>query len=372
MTFRGLAALAVVGAALLTAACGDGSGRRGTDIAVAGSGPTTPVQSGQNAVFNMTVTNLGPNSADEVTVTNLIGNGMSLASITCAAGGGATCPDPTGVVMTAQNMPSGGNLTFVVTTTLSQAASGTVTNSMSATFDTDPDRSNNSITATANAFNVSGNLVVGGTGPSGTVTGGGTVAFDMTVTNTGPDAASNLRITDNPGSFLALTSITCEASGGATCPPTPSVQMSLDSMPSGGTLTFTVNANVGTTANGTLTNTMQVTADNDANRADNSFTATATAVMPQTGVFVTGIGPPGTVVSGGSALFTMTVGNAGPDPAASVSIVDNVGTGLNFRGATCSATGGAVCPAALGPVMTSGTMPANSSLWCLPSTPRCS
>jgi len=364
MRIGSLVGVAMLCCTLLLAACGGGSGRQGTDVVVTGVGPTTSVPSGSNAVFQMTVANVGPNPAEGVTVVNLIGNQLALVSVTCAAAGGAVCPDAPTVSMSVGTMAPGASLTFAVTTTLAASASGTVSNTMTANFGADTDRTNNSATVTASALNVASNLVVTGSGPGGTVTGGGTADFLMTVRNDGPDTATNLQFIDNVGSFLVVKpgGVTCVASGGGVCPATLGVTMNLDSLPAGASLAFTVSATVSQGLNGTVTNALQVSADTDSNRADNTFTATASVVSPLSGVFATGSGPAGTVSGGSTAQFTMTVGNAGPNTADSVSIVDNVGSNLTFTGVTCVANNGAVCPTTLGPVMTATNMPANSSL----------
>jgi len=356
--------LAMLCCTLLLVACGGGSGRQGTDVVVTGSGPTDAVAAGTNAVFKMTVANVGPNPADDVSVVNLVGNQLALISVTCTVVSNASCPAAPSVAMALGTLQPGASLTFDVTVQLSAAATGSVSNTMTVNYGSDTDRTNNSSTVTAAASNIVSNLVVTGSGPGGTVTGGGTADFLMTVRNDGPDAAAALHFVNNVGNFLVVRpgGITCVATGGGVCPATLGVTMDLDNLPAGASLAFTISTTVTQNVSTTLTNTFQVTADTDSARTDNTFTATATVVSPQTGVFATGSGPATTVSGGGTAQFTMTVGNAGPDVASSVSIVDNVGSNLTFTGVTCAASGGATCPAALGPVMTATNMPAGSML----------
>jgi len=360
MNIRGLVTLAVLCIAPLLSACGSGSGRQGTDLAVTGTGPTGQVLGGQTAVYTMTVSNVGENTARDVKIFNSVGNQQSLVSITCSASGGAVCPDPVGVSMSSPSIPRGGQLVFVVTLQLISSARGTITNSMSASHSDEINGSNNSFTVTATAYSISTDLVVTGVGPGGTVTGGGALDFQMTVANNGPDTAIGVNIINSLGNGATLTGISCIAGGGAVCPPT-GVGMTTD-LPAGGTLTFTVSTKVSQGINGTLSNTMSANVSTDPDRSNNSFTVSASVVTPQSGVFVTGVGPAGTVSGGSNATFTMTVGNSGPDAATSVTIVNNVGSNLTLTGLTCAASGGATCPAALGPVMTVDMLPANGSL----------
>lgn len=364
MRIRGLVAWAMLVCTLLLAACGGGSGRQGTDLVVTGTGPADAVAAGGTVVFRMTVANVGPTTADSVTIVNLIGNQLALTGITCTAGGGAVCPDAPTVSMTVGPIPVGGSLSFDVTTTLTANANGTVSNTLSANFDNDVNRGNNSATVTATAVNVVSNLVVSGSGPAGSVAGGANADFVMTVRNDGPDPAANLKFINNAGSFVVLRpgGVSCVASGGGSCPDVLGASMELATLPVGASLSFTISTAVGQGVNGTVTNTFQVTADTDNDRSDNTFTATATVVSPQGGVFATGVGPVGTVVGGGTAQFTMAVGNAGPDAATNVAITNNVGSNLTFTGISCVASGGATCPATLGPVMSLPSLPVGGNL----------
>lgn len=347
---------------LALAGCGSGSGRSGTDVRVSGTGPAETVQSGSQAVFEMVVTNAGDYAAEDLRITNEVGGQLALLSITCAAEGGAVCPEAPSVAMAVPSLREGGTLRFTVTTQANPAARGTIFNRMSASFAYETDSDDNIATVTATAFSPASNLVVSGSGPAGTVTGGSSFDFQMQVRNEGPDAATGVRIVNDGGTALVIDGITCAASGGAACPAAPAASMDIGTIPAGGALDFTVSATVANGINGTVTNTMQATADADSNRGDNAFTAQATVVTPQAGVFVTGTGPAGTVAGGGTATFAMTVSNAGPDAATGINIVNAVGSNLTFVDVRCTASGGGTCPAALGPVMAVPTLPAGGAL----------
>lgn len=359
---RSLATAWIVACLLALVGCGSGSGRSGTDLRVSGSGPAAAVQSGAQAVFEMAVTNAGDYAAEDIRITNEIGGQIALLSITCAAEGGAVCPETPSVAMTVPSLREGGTLRFTVTVQATPSARGTIFNRMSASFSYETESADNIATITASAFSLASNLVVSGSGPAGTVTGGSTFDFAMQVRNEGPDPATGVRIINDGGTALVINGLSCTASGGAVCPSAPAASMEIDSIPAGGALDFSVSATVAGGINGTVTNTMQATADADGDRGDNSFTAQATVVTPQAGVFVTGTGPADTIPGGGTATFAMTVSNAGPDAATGINIVNAVGTNLSFTAVRCSASGGATCPAALGPVMAVPSLPSGAAL----------
>lgn len=352
----------LVAVALGLAACGGARSAKGTDIAVSGSGPSDPIATGGTVVFTMTVQNIGINAAIDVKLVNALGNFLNAPSIECQASRGAVCPAAPGFTMTIPSIPVGGRLDFKVTAGIVATSSVTVTNTMSATVADDVNRLDNAYTATAQVTATNSDLVVGGSGPAATVAGGASAEFVMTVGNVGTDAATNVKIVEQVGSNLALTAITCSAGGGAVCPATPGVVMTLDSIPAGGTLSFTVQVVVGPGISGTIVNTLSATADNDRVRDNNSFVATGNAFSAKSGVAVTGTPPAAAVPAGTSASFAMSVANAGPDEATDVKITNTVGGNLTLQSIACSATGGATCPATPGVSMTVPALPAGGSL----------
>ena len=340
---------------LVLSACAAGSGRQGTQITVTGTGPTAPVLSGTNAVFVMTVTNTGPYDASNIKLIDNIGNQLKLISITCSATGGTTCPNPATVEMDIPSMPNGSALVFTVTVQLDNGATGTIDNSMVASFaeEIDPpalQRSSLPRRIASSPMSLSAEL------GRQVLWSGSTAVFVMTVTNNGPDAATGFNVFDNVGNGLALTGITCAASGGAVCPATVGALTAVDSLPSGGVLTFTVSTQIAQNVNGTISNQLVADIKTNPTSSSNSYYATATVVTAD--LKVSGTPPPGPLLSGSAAAFTMVLTNNGPGTAQSINITNVLSSGITASGAiTCAASNGAVCPSALGPTMTLTSMP---------------
>jgi uncharacterized repeat protein (TIGR01451 family) len=344
---------------LALAACASGSGRQGTEIVVTGTGPTGQVQGGSDAVFVMSVTNTGPYDASNIKLIDTVGNQLKLLSITCAASGGATCPSSPTVEMVISEIPNGGVLKFSVTTQLDNGATGTVENSMVATFAYEIDPTQDSAAVTATAFSLVNDIIVGGTGPAGIVIGGSNPVFVMTVTNDSADATNAFNVYDNAGSGLTVTHITCAASNGAVCPATVGVLTTVPSLAAGGVLTFTVTMSVGLNVNGTVTNELVV--DIPGNTGTNNFIATATVVTAD--ITVSGTAPTGLLLVGDNGVFVMTVTNDGPGIAQTIAITNTLSASATASGPiTCVPSGGAVCPNPVGSPMTLATMPVSGEL----------
>lgn len=73
-----------------------------------------------------------------------------------------------------------------------------------------------------------------------------------------------------------------------------------------------------------------------------------------------------TVASGATTIYTITLTNDGPKPANNAVIADPVPTGLTCTSATCTATGGASCPAATGAALVAELQAAGSTVPVLP------
>ena len=360
MRFLATAALL---AAMLATACGGGSrSASGTDLEVTGFGPAGTVVSGSTVKFNMSVTNVGDREANDIRIVDQVGNQLALTGIVCSAAGGATCPATTGPSMTVPAMPAGGVLRFEVSATVGATGAGTitVTNTMTATIADDINRGDNSFTAQAMAYTPNAGVFVTGVGPVAAAPAGGIAAFVMTVTNAGPDAATNLHIVDTVGGNLTLTGVTCIASAGSACPAALGPVMDVPALPARGVLTFTITAVVAAGNNGVITNALSATPDNDPDRSDNTAVAVGSAYAYNIGV--TASGPTDPVAGGATALFTMVVTNNGPATALDVVVTDTVGANLTLLGIGCAASGGATCPAVSEATMVVPSIPAGGVL----------
>lgn len=333
-----------------------------SDLVVSGTPPAVPATGGGDVDFVFSVRNEGPNEATTVRILNVVGPNLQLKAIACAASGGGLCPESPSVSMEVPVLPVGGVLTFTVSATVNPVVNGTVVASIEVSADNDDDRSDNRTTIQASVVTARSGISVVGVGPPTVAIGGTETAFTMTVANAGPDPATAVSIANQVGSGLTLTAISCTAVNGASCPATVGPVMQVPSLAAGASLVFVVQARVASGANGTVINTMQVSAAEDADRTDNSATVSATAFTPRVGVYVSGVGPSSTAIGGTETSFVMTVGNLGPDAAANVQMVANPGSNLTLTRIDCAAEGGAACPATLGPSMTVPSMPVGGKL----------
>ncbi len=182
------------------------------------------------------------------------------------------------------------------------------------------------------------------------VVAGSNITYTITVTNTGPDAASNVSFADTTPAGTTFVLVTPGASW--TCPPLPvggtGTQTCFNPSVPVGTSTITLVLNVSAaTPNGTIiTNTASVASTDDAVIANNSASATTT-VSAGANLLVLKSDSPDPVAVGGNITYNLTVRNDGPQTATSVILSDVIPANTTFVSVT-PAAGWSCSPLAVG------------------------
>jgi len=337
------------------------------DLAITKTDGVTTVNAGGTTTYTITVTNTGPSAANGAIFTDPAATGLTATSVTCgSAAGGAVCPTAGNTTVALMQgggiviptLPSGGSLVFTVMANVT-ATSGSVTNTANIAAPagvTDTNTANNTASDTDTVTPVS-DLAITKTDGVTTVNAGGTTTYTIVVSNLGPSSANGAIFRDPAAAGISPTSVTCgSAAGGAVCPTAGNTTVALmqgagiviPTLPSGGSVTFTVMVNV-TATSGSITNTATISepAGNiDPNAANDSASDTDT-VTPQADLSVTKTNGTASVNAGGTTSYTIVVTNNGPSAANNAVFTDPAVTGLTATSVMCSgATGGAACPTA--------------------------
>src|SRR3989449_383009 len=167
------------------------------------------------------------------------------------------------------------------------------------------------------------------------VTAGDTRTYTITVSNAGPSDATSVTLSDTwPGGFTRGT--TTPSQGTCTTTTGQNFSCSLGTIPAGGSATVTVNYTVpASTPAGPQTNTVTVSSPvSDPNTANNTASDTNT-VATSADLSVTKTDGVTTVIAGDGVTrtYTITVSNAGPSDATSVTLSDTWPGGFT-RGTT--------------------------------------
>ncbi|MBV9495271.1 MAG: DUF11 domain-containing protein, partial [Acidobacteria bacterium] len=235
------------------------------------SNPTS-VNYNQTYSYSVNVNNNGPDPASDVTVSVTL---TGAATITSAAAAGWTCNN-TATTATCTRTLFNAAVPDIITVNTTAAASGssaTLTATISGTT-TDNTSANNSGSATTSVGPSQADLLVTNvvSGPT-TVPASSSVTFSVTVTNNGPQTATNVTLTDVLPSGLAYVS---NSATGMTCNPSGSnVVCTAASLANAATAS--VNIVVTAAGGGTMYTTATASAtEADGNAANNSATASVT------------------------------------------------------------------------------------------------
>ena len=296
-------------------------------------GTATP---GSALTYTITVSNTGPSDAPGTVVSDMFPADFTGASWTTAATGGATDTNGngTGNLSDTVDLLANSSITYTVTGTVSSSATGTLSNTATVTpgagvTDSNPTTSatdTDNLTPTANLTITKSDSGGGNSsGTTGTVIPGNALTYTIVVSNTGPS--------DAPGTTVADTLPTNFIETGYTSSATPGVSDTNGSgtgaindtvtLPSGGSITYTVTGTVSSSATGALSNTASLTPGVGVTDSNPTTSATDTDnLTPTANLIITksdsgggnSSGTTGTVIPGDALTYTITVSNTGPAP----------------------------------------------------------
>jgi uncharacterized repeat protein (TIGR01451 family) len=305
--------------------CTDGGGEcPGSDLSIGGSSAPEPVIIGNNLVYTISLTNRGPKFAKGVTFTQLLPASVIFVSANISQG--SISPSGGSVNANIGNLPPGSVVTATVTVQPTQAGVLSSTVSAAAVSDPDPDPSNSSVTITSHVSPPTSDMAVSMSATPNPVLVGGTLIYTVNVTNNGPSAASGIVVSNNLPMTAAV--VGASASQGSTLIIGNTVLFTLGSLNPGGVATATIS--VIPTAQGVITATASVTANQfDPVLANNSASA-AISVSPAADLAVGFVGVPGAIVLGNNVTYTVRATNLGPSTASSVLISQTLPTNAIF------------------------------------------
>ena len=302
-----------------------------------------PYLDGEDLTYTVTVTNLGPDTAVAPVVTDTLPGSVVFVSAT------AVCGEAGGVVTCAlADIAAGASAS--VTVTVTAGAAGTITNAASVSSTTADWAPGNNATSRDTTITAAADLSLTKTVDVPTATVGTDVVFTITLTNDGPDTATDVAVVDMlPAGldFVSATPATGTTYTGATG------VWSVASLARSASVVLSLRATV--SAAGALVNEAQVTASDQADpdsvpadgTGDDFAAATVSGVAPRADLSVikSVTGPAaGPYLDGRDLTYTVTVTNLGPDTAVAPVVTDTLPGSVVFVSASagCGEAGGVV------------------------------
>ncbi|HEX2835217.1 MAG TPA: DUF11 domain-containing protein [Thermoanaerobaculia bacterium] len=315
------------------------------DLGVTASDAPDPVAAGSNITYTGTITNAGGDSASSVTFTANLASGLLFQSITGPAGFACSTPSvgANGAIScTIATLANGASVPFTlvaqVNPSLNSGPDGLIQQQFTISAATnDPTLPNNSTTVNTNYTTPDANLAVTNTDSPDPSTQGGIITYTQTVTNNGPDAATNASLTTATGAGTTFQSFNAPAGWSCSTPAvgaTGTITCTNPSFANAAVAVFTLVVNV--TGTGTIGNTATISSSTyDPAPANNTATASTNVPAPTTAdLSITKTTTATSAPIGSTFSYTIVVTNNGPDTATSVVMTDTLPSSLLFRSIT--------------------------------------
>jgi uncharacterized repeat protein (TIGR01451 family) len=289
------------------------------DVAIVKDGPTGPLPTGSQLVYTIDYRNNGPALARNVQITDALPAGVVFESASPAPSGqggkiltwdiGTMAPNASGRITV-----TGRATTALDRETLRNAA-------LIETSSTDPNDGNNTDTADTELHTADVSVVKAPR--ADTIVAGTQLTYDLVVSNSGPLAATGVRLDDTLPDTMRFVS----------ADPAPAAQVGqaltwdIGALAGGETRTIALTVAVSPSAKVEVVNTAVVSFDDQPTLDRDPGNNTDTATIPVTeaaDVSVVKGGPAGPLPSGSVITYTLTFGNAGPSTAENVVLTDEL------------------------------------------------
>ena len=313
------------------------------DLGITKTGPANAAAGGP-ITYTVNVTNAGPSDVSGASVNDVFPASLQSVSWTCSASGGSCPPSGNTNIAHTVSLDVGGTLTYSISATLAPDASGTLINTATVAPPagvTDPGPTANSDQAST-TVGVEADLSITKTG-SGSATAGGSLSYQIVVTNGGPSDVAGATVNDTFPTELSNAVWTCVASAGS-CGSGSGDLSDTIALPVGATATYSVTADVDPAATGNLLNTASVASTSDPNTGNNS-NSHSTTLGAQADLSITKTGD-ANATAGGSLSYTVVARNLGPSAVTGATVADTLPSALSNGVWSCSGSGGASCPGA--------------------------
>ncbi|HEV7505145.1 MAG TPA: Calx-beta domain-containing protein [Thermoanaerobaculia bacterium] len=311
------------------------------DLSVTKVDTPDPVPAGDDLTYTITVTNAGPNSAASVSLIDTLPAGTTFVSLSSPVGWSCTSPSvgSGGTVSCSSPSLAVGSAVFTLAVAVAQSIpAGTVFSNTATASTVTPDSNPGNESGTAMTTVVdAADLSVAKVDTPDPVTAGNNLTYTITVTNVGPSSAASVSLGDTLPAGTTFVSLSSPSGWTCTKPPVGSGGTVSCSNPSlavaSAVFTLTVMVDPLTPSGTILTNTAtasSTTADPNPGNESGTATTTVATLAASADLSVTKVDTPDPVTAGANLTYTITVTNAGPNWAASVSLSDTLPVGTTF------------------------------------------
>ncbi len=290
---------------------------------------------GDTVTFTITATNNGPNPATGLTVTDVLPVGLTYASHTVSRGsynGGSGL----WTILTGGDKAFnvGDVATLILNATVDVGTNGTLlTNNVSVSAVDQSDNVSANDAASASVFVGGKDLAMAKSVSNATPNVGETISYTLTVTNSGPSAATGVVVTD-----LLPAGVTYSSDNGAGAYVSGSGVWTVGALASGASASLQINATVDAASAGNLvTNCATISAYDGLDSITTNNTACQDITVQQVYLTILKDVDNTTPVELADVTYTITINNLGPDTATNLVVTDVIpAAGMTFKSAVPS------------------------------------
>ena len=320
------------------------------DVSVSKTDNKTQIDAGSPNSYTIVISNVGPVTATNASVNDTLPAALTSVTWACTAVSPNACSTS---AMTVTIRP-GSTVTFTLNGTVSNSASGILTNTVVVTgtpllLDANPGN-NTAIDTTALR---QPDVTISKAATPNPATAGSLITYTLAVTNIGAAPANNVTISDTLPAGLTFQSYS-NAPPSTLCSGTVLITCSAGTLAPNASTSIQIVALVGANVlSGTqLINTATVTTTSvESSNANNQASVTTPVIrIADLSIAKTHSAP---VIAGMKITYTLTVGNLGPSAVSAAIVNDTVPASISGVSWTCLASAGSACNA--GPVL-SGTL----------------
>ena len=301
-------------------------------------GTASQFQVGDSVTFTITISNLGPGIPFNITGSDVVPAGFSVSGWSSSGPGSAPDYNPGTGVWTLGSLYPGNSAVLLIFATATSGGTFTNTVSITGASVSDPNPANNSSGVVVTVAQPRVDLQVTKTVGTNSVFVGGLVPFTITITNLGPNSASNITVLEVLPPGLSFSS--AGVPGITSFNPNNGV-WTIPSLAVGNGFALALSA-LATNA-GTFTNNASLTGSTppDTNAANNSASAvvTATVQLLPADLKIAKTANPTNLLTGQQVVFTVSLQNLGPNNVTnSIVVTDCLPPGFQY--VTDSTVGG--------------------------------
>ncbi|RZL18610.1 MAG: DUF11 domain-containing protein, partial [Pedobacter sp.] len=304
------------------------------DVSVTNTNNQTIYTPGTTTTYTVKVKNNGPLVAGGVVVSNVIPAGITTYSWTGSNGSnGNNVPLNNNI----GSLLVGQTITYTIIAQIPSDFTGNLTNTVSVALASDDNTVSNNTATDIDVPNSGADLVLINTDGVTTYTTGSQKIYTVTLTNNGPNASTNVNVTNAiPAGITSFSWTGSNGSSGTNIP----LNDVIPSLANGATVVYTITLDVPNNFTGNLISEANVTSDTVDLNPTCPQCIDVDTLQSVADIAITNTNNQTSYIQGGTSVYTVTVTNNGDQAATNVVVVNAIPAGItNFSWTGNGATG---------------------------------